>query len=341
MEMDHNNRDAIGDNEHETSQNCANYPHPNVVASNNEVSSSRHESLARWKSDSELLLHGSATNRKINKRMGIRVSRWQSADNITVTDAQNFVYRPLSKVNVLVNRDEIIDNGEDDYELLESSSADEGNNDDDRYSGGDKSNDNNLSEFLVTQKTTMNCDGQHDNTENHRCTSTNNSTNTPLLNHNDLATTTANANCQSGSVIRKFSTLPRAKSRENITRNESGVRKSYKLSSRSNEIDVQEMMELARRSEFDGSNCLVSKRRRESDKNIPFECTTTTTARSRFSEPSPSPHGLNRLSVDQKNSSECSGNNNAITNVPTGSSLESTSGTGELTIVYVCALLNY
>jgi hypothetical protein len=358
MEMAHN-RDEVSDNEHETtSQNCANYPHPVLL---NEVASSRHESLARrWKSDSELLFCGSssscgATNQKINKgRMGIRVSRWQSADNVTVSETENFVYHPLSKVNVLVNRDEAIDNanGEDDYELLESSSAcdddeddelevedeEEGVDYDDLNCGnnndrGDKSNDNNLSEFLVTQKTTMNSDdGQHDNTENSCCTSNKNSTNTPLLNHNDLTTTKtkSNANCQSGCVIRKFSTLPRAKSRENITRNENGVRKSYKLSSRSNEIDVQEMMELERRNELDG-NCLVMSKRQESDKKIPFKCTTTSLARSRFSEP---PHVLNRLSVvvvDQKHSSESSGNN-ATTNVPTSSSSgsgESTSGTGE------------
>lgn len=331
------NRDEVGDNEHETtSQNCANYPHPFVAAINEVASSSRrHESLARrrWKSDSELLLCGSncsATNQKINKRMGIRVSRWQSADNVVT---ENSVYQPLSKVNVLVNRDEAIDSGgEDDYELLESTDDDELEeggvfNDDDLNCGGNnndladnKSNDNNLSAQKTT--TAMNSyDGQHANS---RCTSTkNNSTNTPLLNHNDNTSTTtveSNANCQSGCVIRKFSTLPRVKSRENITRNESGVRKSYKLSSsRSNEIDVQEMTELVRRNELDGNSLVVVSKRQESDnKNIPFKCTTP--ARSRFSE------GLNRLSVenDQKHSSERSGNNNA-----TGSSGESTSGTGE------------
>lgn len=348
------NRDVVSDNDaHETSQNCANYPHlkSDVVT--------RHESLKRCKSDSEL--RGS-TEAQINRRMGNRVSRWQSADTIITADSEDFVYRPLSKVNVLVNKSEEEEGVVDDYELLESSSAteqDDDDNDDEKLSiavekrdnggdhQGDKCNDNNLPESLITKTTVVACDGQHDNTENSRTElSIIKLTNTPLLSDSDKAIAAMKNDC----VIRKFSTLPRAKSRENVALSEIGLRKSCKLSSHSSvNSDVQEMTELVRR------NDTVEKRK--SDKTY-FECTTLPKiARSRFSEPhfrQSLRHTIDLSVVDdtsRKYLSECSGSNsnasgnNATPSAPTNR-VESTSGTGKLKklifakMLIVCICLN-
>lgn len=327
------------DDKHETSQNCANYPH-----SRSDVVT-RHESLRRCKSDSELR---GRTQVKINRRMGIRVSRWKSADTL-ITDSEDFVYRPLSKVNVLVNKCEEEEGVVDNYELLESSSATEQDDDDDddnddeklniiverRDNGGDhqsdKSNGNNLSENLIIKTTVVACDGRHDNTENSRTElSIKKLTNTPLFNENKVTTAAMKNDC----VITKFSTLPRAKSRENVALSEISFRKSCKLSGNSSvKNNVQEMTELVRRN--DTSAAAVEKPK--SDKSQ-FECTTLPKiARSRFSEPhfrQSLRHGID-LSVDgtsRKHLSECSGSN-ASGNNATPSALpnsESTSGTGKL-----------
>lgn len=350
------NRDEVSDDDkHETSQNCANYPH-----SRSDVVT-RHESLKRCKSDSELR---GRTESKINRRMGIRVSRWKSADTL-ITDSEDFVYRPLSKVNVLVNKCEEEEGVVDDYELLESSSATEQDDDDDddeklniiverRDNGGDhqgdKSNDNNLSESLITKTTVVACDGRrNDNTENSRTELSikKNLTNTPLLlSDNNKATAAMKNDC----AITKFSTLPRAKSRENVALSEISFRKSYKLSSKSSvKNNVQEMSELVKRNDTLSS----VEEKRKSDKSY-FECTTLPKlARSRFSEPTfrqSLRHAID-LSADdtsRKYLSECSGSNasgnNATLSAPTNS--ESTSGTGKLKklifakLLIVCICLN-
>lgn len=331
MEMALQRRDVVNGDKLETSQNCANYPH-----SKSSDEFTRHESLRRCKSASELLRGASASRRRKIDRgtMGMGVSRWQSADNLTV--AADFVYRPLSKVNVLVNGDEAMDDDEGDYELLESSSAASESHEDGPDSGevegdyGDTGNDDNLN--LVTE--TTNCDstardGQHDSTENSRCSTT--TADTPQL--NDIAAVNSNGDCCF--VITKFSTLPRAKSRESFTRSGSGVGESCKLSSRSSgEKDVQEVTKLERGTLSDD---VAKVKTQKSDKML-FQCTTlpkaASPARSRFSEPH-FRHSL-RQNIDLSDSprkclSECVGsgsgsNNTTVTSSGCG---ESTSGTGK------------
>lgn len=315
----YDSHDAVVVDKHETSQNCANYPH---------LKSSRHESLRKWKSNSELLSRAS-THRKINSNtMGNKVSRrWQSADNITVSTEQDFGYRPLSKVNVLVNRDEVMDE-EHDYDLLESSSAaSETNNDEeeDTYNGDGRSNNNNLTERFSTTSNDENNyddDGQHNNTENsHRSTTTTTFLDTPQLND-----TAMNDDCNF--FIRKFSTLPRVKSRESFTRCDN-ARKSCKLSSHS---EVTKLVDTL-------SDCEP-----KVNNKMKFQCTTlpkANFARSRLSEPHLR-HSLREKNIDlsdnlRKHSSEygcgsLEGNNATLIVLPTasGSRIESTSGTGKL-----------
>jgi hypothetical protein len=189
-------------------------------------------------------------------------------------------------------------------------------------------------------ESTNNCDndGQHDNTENSRCSTTTTQVDTPQLNGSAV-----NDDCYF--VIRKFSTLPRVKSRESFTRRENGAGKSRKLSSRSNENDEQEVTKLD-----DTLSDSVTKVNKKSDKML-FQCTTLPT-RSRLSE-AHFRQSLRQQSIDlsdnlRKHSSEqCSeGNNATLIVLPTasGSQAESTSGTGKLNnrqtanCVYVHAL---
>lgn len=326
-------RDVVNGDKLETSQTCANYPH-----SKSSDDFTRHESLRRCKSASALLRGASASRRRKIDRgtMGMGVSRWQSADNLTV--AADFVYRPLSKVNVLVNGDEAMDD-EGDYELLESSSAASESHEDGPDNGevegdyGDTGNDDNLN--LVTETTNCDstaCDGQHESTENSRCSTT--TADTPQL--NDIAAVNSNGDCCF--VITKFSTLPRAKSRESFTRSGSAVGESCKLSSRSSgEKDVQEVTKLERGTLSDD---VAKVKTQKSDKML-FQCTTlpraASPARSRFSEPH-FRHSL-RQNIDLSDSPrKClservgsgSGSNNTTVIAPANSGCgESTSGTGK------------
>lgn len=305
----------LNNDKHETShhqENCANYPHHTT----NDIIIKRHESLGRrCNSDSELQQLRITGNYRIinsNRRMGIRVSRrWKSVDNVAQRNEEFIVYRPLSKVNVLVNEneDEI-----EDYELLESSSAD------------DNENDN------IPPETISNC---------HYDGHLNETTTIEQITPPSLFKTVDNCD---DFVIRKFSTLPRAKSRESIVRCENAFRKSCKLSSlnRSSEkLREKEEKEEQEKSNVQemvvASDTSMTVMKRKSDKKLFHESTTLPKqARSRlFSE------GARRSLRNTNNhidlqltdnssrnySSNLASGNNATISTPTNS--EPPSGTGK------------
>lgn len=311
------------DNHCEISQNNANYSRCNSYCLNaNPIQSRR--MLVRCKSDFNI-----ERWTKINNRMGVTVSRRsKSSDNIS-TSTDSFVYEPLNRTVAYIDA-EVSDN--DDYKLLDNST-------DDNLSSEDNDNDNSLN-IIALSNASANCDGHNDNNEQKSsCTSIiTKSTNekTAQMNVNVDKCLNVNERCAEN-VIRKFSTLPRLKSRENIARQEDRVRKSCKITTgrvyNTNEDEFQDCrvtIDKSRDSTIDTSDdnnekVILRTENSKSDRmnELTFHSTTLPKARSRLSEPQ-FRHSL-RYTIDSDNSrkylSECnaSGSNN--------NSAESTSGT--------------
>lgn len=260
------NRSHKSDN-HGISQKPINYPHSSQLQAYDAYATAKkyEKQFRRCKSCTDI-----EKQAKINNKMGSRVSRSHSCDNVMVNSV-SFVYEPLNRKNLLVNQDIVSDNDDsDDYKLLDSSSDDESdnnefsnvklnisNNDDchecpikDSNDINDDSIDDDNGSYERTTNTnknmlSINCDGQqHDNTDENSCTIITKSTNghTLQLNVNGtVPSSNINDNC---SLITKFSTLPRMKAHES-NNNENCVRRSCKVTKKRtdvlNEREIEEV----------------------------------------------------------------------------------------------------
>lgn len=263
----------ISDN-HEKSRNCVNCPR---AKRNNHK-----QSLTRRKSDFDI---GRAT--KID--MGVNVSRSLSADSVA-----DCAYEPLSRVNLLVHRDQEDNDDDDDFKLLESSS------DDDAIELND-----------LNHTTTANCCNDDDDGQQ-------TSDNTIIM----AESTNEHALQLNGSAVAaasdiKFSTLPRAKA--TTSSENSSVRRSCKATINLHTKEESKIVAAELENDDDALETL---------KNSLFHSTTLPkAARSRVSDSRHFRHSLRHSprSIDSDGAEKCSSacNNTIIV------ASESTSGTSK------------
>jgi hypothetical protein len=233
---------------HDMLQNCVNYSHRKLF-----IECAKYKSFKRHKSCTDIVCF------KIDREesaMGTRVSRSNSADNVS-KPTSSFVYEHLSRVNLVNNncQAEIDGDENEEYQLLDSSDED-----------------NDFQNCLQLNPDSNNecCDGQRFHNSAKSCE---NITEKTVNEH--ISQLNGSVNC---SVIGKFSTLPRAKSRKKVARKFSEARNSCEISvdcanfSKENEKSVEN---------FELNDNLKIQKSDKIDKSGLFPSTTLPKARSR------------------------------------------------------------
>jgi hypothetical protein len=244
---------------HETSPSHANYSRAATAADGAHKRRCRSESEA------------ATSSREIDWRTGAKVGRSQS------TDMAN--YEPLSRVNFLVNREELHD--DDDYELL-SSSSDDGIELTELHNDDGQRRDNGCRCSIIDHTRQLNVIAAPPD---------------------DCAAAAATA------VIRRFSTLPRSKSRDDGDARRSCKVKRLLLDSPKSMVDIKKKVKTHKGDQIGNS-------------------TTLPKARSRASESRQFRHSLRHpIDSDRARKSASTEENNGTATAATAG--ESTSGTGE------------